>query len=184
MNRLRKEIITAIILLVSMFMNLNGYANDNKIPVDNDDMKYYNGLLCINGNKIGTNDTILYNNNNDILFPMRRVFEELGAIVTWNDEEKHTIIEYNGEKYICKVAPVNEYFPEIKAITFQNIKNLGKRELSSYIQLNSMGGSGSFCIINDYTYLYQDTAERLFRALGCKVEVDTNSKAVYISSNS
>lgn len=168
MKKLINKLCSILIISAVMLSGINVLATEN-------------GLLYINKNQINKDDTVLYYNN-QMLFPLRRIFEELGATVNWDDVEKHTIIEYDDEKYISKTAPANRYFPDIKAITVQNIKNLGKTEFSSFIQLNSMGVSGSFCIINDYTYLYQDTAERLFKAFGCKVEVDIENKTVYIST--
>lgn len=182
MDNLKKKIVTAIMILASLFMVSNGYADDRQIQGIEDNMNYYNGSLYINGSEISAKDTILYNKNNVMLFPMRRIFEELGAMVDWDDIEQNTVVTYNGEQYVCKISPINEHVPNVKALTIQNKKNLGRNDFASYIQLNNMGVRGSFCIINDYTYLYEDTAQHLFEKLGCKVEIDTNSKAVYISS--
>ena len=166
-----------------LFTGSTIYAGSNTKNVKNDNsVEYKFGTLYVNGSRVNSNDTVLYYDN-CILFPMRRVFEEIGAQVAWNEIEQNTVITYNEEQYVCKISPINEYVPNIKALTVQNKKNLGRNDFASYIQLNNMGVRGSFCIINDYTYLYQDTAERLFTTLGCKVEIDTNSKSVYISSN-
>lgn len=43
-----------------------------------------------------------------------------------------------------------------------------------------MSGSGAYCIINDRTYLYQETGKRLFEALECKVEINSNEQIVKI----
>ena len=49
------------------------------------------------------------------------------------------------------------------------------------IKLTPMSMGGGFDIVNDYTYLYREAAERLFTALGCTVTVDSEKNDVYIN---
>ncbi len=82
-------------------------------------------------------------------------------------------MQYKGKKYICYISEPNpgygKYFYVKDVDTNENIK------------LTPMSMGGGFDIVNDYTYLYREAAERLFTALGCTVTVDSEKNDVYIN---
>ena len=82
-------------------------------------------------------------------------------------------VQYKGKKYICYISEPNpgygKYFYVKDVDTNENIK------------LTPMSMGGGFDIVNDYTYLYREAAERLFTALGCTVTVDSEKNDVYIN---
>lgn len=180
MTKKFKRIISVICISVLAVCSISNVCfaeqNNNQIIIYGEDSRNniltYN--LYINNQHIESNNMIIIRDSL-VLFPFRTIFESLGGSVVWNETNGDITLNYKSKNYICYIAEPNpgfrQYFYVKDAVTNENIK------------LTSMSFGGGFDIIDDYTYLYQDTAERLFRALGCKVEVDTNSKTVHISSN-
>ena len=49
-----------------------------------------------------------------------------------------------------------------------------------FIQLNPMAGDGWFVEVDGVVYLFWETGQRLFEALGCRVEMDMEQRVVRI----
>ncbi len=130
------------------------------------------GTLYVNGTLIEAEDTVRV--HDEIVLPLRRIFESLGAVVEWNEETEDIIIDYHDESYVCYTKELN---PKTGKYFF--IKKEGTDE---YIYLNPMASGGVYCMINDRIYLYQVTSEYLFKAMGCKVEIDYATHTVKISN--
>ena len=113
----------------------------------------------------------------DMLIPLRKVFETLGAKVIWQEETKDVLIEYNNQTYLCTTFSPNPSFPT----KYFYVDNLQTNES---IFLTSMSFGGAYCMINNQTYLYADTAKRLFEAVGCKVECEYDTRTFKITSDS
>lgn len=113
----------------------------------------------------------------DMLIPLRKVFEALGAKVIWQEETKDILIEYNNQTYLCTTFSPNPSFPT----KYFYVDNLQTNES---IFLTSMSFGGAYCMINNQTYLYADTAKRLFEAIGCKVECEYDTRTFKITSDS
>lgn len=131
------------------------------------------GNLYVNNQLIESEDTIIYKES-AILFPLRTILESLGANVVWDQKTEDIYVEYKNKEYICFIGEPNPGYS--KHFYVKNIKT------NQYIYLNPMGMSGAFEMINDRTYLYRDTAERLLKALGCSVEIDEENHVVRISN--
>ena len=137
------------------------------------------GVIYVNDIKIENVDMIS-SNNNEIYMPLRAVLESLGASVIWEETTGYIFFDYKSIRYVCQFVSLNSNFPEEKNILISRIENKDSKNNSDYIQLNPMSGSGAYCIINDRTYLYQETGKRLFEALECKVEINSNEQIVKI----
>ena len=133
------------------------------------------GLLYVNDDLVENESTVMFDGD-AALIPLRTTFEALNAVVEWQQDTGNIEITYLNEIYICEFHTIGETY---KSITVKN-KNLNNGSLGKYIPLNAMSGSGSYKVINDRTYLYQDTAKRLLEALGCKVEVESDTHTVKI----
>lgn len=134
--------------------------------------------LTVNENNVINKDLpLIY--NEQLLLPLRSIFESLGARVTWYSDTGKIMIEYAGEVYICKFwyAETVDKFMTVESSSIDN------GALGHYIQLEPMSGSGAYEMINDRTYLYEETGRRLFEALGCTVEIDKEQKVVRITSH-
>lgn len=152
-----------ITILTFMYSLSSIYAEENEM---------FYGILNINQKTIQKNDTVIYDNG--LLCPLRTALEELGATVEWNPETNNTNIYYNGKKYICEITVPNDSFPDYKYIVIRDT------QADKYLQLNPMGILGGYKIINDRTYLYQETSERLFKSLECSIEFDMDNYTINI----
>lgn len=162
---LKKELSSIVICLFCMAYFTNSYGETFHIK---------QGNLYVNNQLIESEDTIIYKES-AILFPLRTILESLGANVVWDQKTEDIYVEYKNKNYICSFEQLNpDYYKK-----YFFIKNV---ETNQYIYLNPMGMSGAFEMINDRTYLYRDTAERLLKALGCSVEIDEENHVVRISN--
>lgn len=137
---------------------------------------------------IYVNNTEISNGNmgltsgNEMLIPLRIVFEALGSEVIWEESTGNVYFTYADIDYVCKFVALNPNYPQQKSILVCKLENINSTNNLDYIQLNPMSGSGSYEMINDRTYLHQETGKRLFEALGCKVEFDLKNQVVNISN--
>ena len=152
------------------------------------------GDLYINGNYVD-NDPVLFttvrdNETNSMpkgwgesLFPLRTIFENLGATVNSDETGKNIEILYNGNKYLCSI-----FYHEVAVVS--NDENLydGKYYMirifdtknNDYVYLNDMSDFGVCTIVNGHIYLFQDDAEHLFKELGFEVSTDIENRIVLI----
>ena len=131
--------------------------------------------LIINQKKVENASSIIFEYKT-VWFPLRTVFEELGATVNWIEETGDTKIIYKDKEYLCEIKAPNPYFPETKYIYIKNVQN------DNYFLLTSMSIGGVFTMIDDRIYLWQDTGIRLLEALGCQVNVDMETQTVTITN--
>ena len=156
------KIIVSILLIFSGFQNIVGAevkCNEK-------------GNLYINQKIINNGDDVVF--ENEALFPLRTIFENLGAIVDWEENTQSVSIDYNHNKYLCELKAPNPDFPDVKYIYVKDISN------NEYFLLTPMSTGGMYRIINDSIYLYEDTGKRLFEAMGCQVDIRMNE--IYISN--
>ena len=81
-------------------------------------------------------------------------------------------ISYGNESYVCYFFAAQPGIP--KEIYIKNAVS-GKN-----IYLNPMASGGAYYMINDRTYLHQETGKRLLEALGCTVEICPKTKIVTV----
>lgn len=118
-------------------------------------------------------------------FPFQTILEELGSTVTLEESTGNIYFDYAGIDYVCKLQELERsgfstlYF--IRICEFENEDSINNAD---YIQLNPMSADGSYCTIDNITYLTQDTGQRLFEALGCTVEIDLEQRILKIYSSS
>lgn len=158
-----KKILVTILCFIETFVMSNfALAEDNN-------MSTYN--LYVNSKHIEENNVVMH--ESVMLFPFRTILESLGASVVCDESNGDIDLQYKGKKYICYISEPNpgygKYFYVKDVDTNENIK------------LTPMSMGGGFDIVNDYTYLYREAAERLFTALGCTVTVDSEKNDVYIN---
>ena len=152
------------------------------------------GDLYINGNYVD-NDPVLFTiikenetgiikeDGGETLFPLRTIFENLGATVNSDETGKNIEILYNGNKYLCSI-----FYHEVAVVS--NDENLydGKYYMirifdtknNDYVYLNDMSDFGVCTIVNGHIYLFQDDAEHLFNELGFEVSTDIENRIVHI----
>ena len=152
------------------------------------------GDLYINGNYVD-NDPVLFttvrdNETNSMpkgwgesLFPLRTIFENLGATVNSDETGKNIEILYNGNKYLCSI-----FYHEVAVVS--NDENLydGKYYMirifdtknNDYVYLNDMSDFGVCTIVNGHIYLFQDDEEHLFKELSFEVSTDIENRIVHI----
>ena len=160
-----KKILILLVLLIGCIFTPS-YAEENGRTA---------GILFLNQTKIEHKDTVLF--TGEVLFPLRTVMEQLGANVIWHEDTGNIDIVYKNKKYLCEIQAPNPMFPEIKYIYIKDSLN------GNYLHLTKMSIGGLYTLINDRTYLYEETGIRLFEALGCTVEIDKEQKVVRITSH-
>ena len=119
------------------------------------------------------NDSIVGNIEQD-LFPLREVFESLGATVTWLEDTEKVRIEYKDKCYLCEMVVPNDMFPEQVYIIIID------EQTEKYLQLNPMAGIGGFEMIDDRICLYGETMEYLIKNVGGQMYVDDDSRIAKI----
>ena len=156
------KIIISILIIISCFQNIIG--TEAKCMEK--------GNLYINKKMINNGDDVLF--ENEALFPLRTIFENLGATVGWEEKTQSVSIDYNNNKYLCELKAPNPDFPDMKYIYIKNISN------NKYLILTQMSTGGMYKIIDDRIYLYEDTGKRLFETIGCQIDISTNE--IHISN--
>lgn len=152
------------------------------------------GDLYINGNYVD-NDPVLFTiikenetgiikeDGGETLFPLRTIFENLGAEVNSDETGKNIEILYNGNKYLCsvfynKMAVVsndeNLYNGKYYVIRIFDTKN------NNYAYLNDMSDFGVCTVVNGHIYLFEKSGEHLFNELGFEVSTDIENRIVHI----
>lgn len=163
---MKRTIISMVLtVVVSMLFCMYGSAEEGSMV---------KGSLYVNDTLIESEDTILIQNNL-IIFPFRTIMEALGATVSWDEKTGDTTMEYEDEVYLCTIkepSPGHKFFYVKKTSTDQ------------YLFLNPMSFEGGYRMINDRTYLYQQSGEYLCKALGIMVDVDAENQTVRISKPS
>ena len=141
------------------------------------------GTIHVNGVEISSEATVLIIDN-EMFIPLRMVFEALKSEVIWEESTGNIYFDFKDENYICKPREVErkEFLP-LYFIQICKVENKDSINNTDYIQLNPMSADGSYRMINDRTYLHQQTEQRLFEALGCKVEIDLEQFVLNISNN-
>ena len=81
--------------------------------------------------------------------------------------------------YVCQFR-ANQVLPEHKYIYICITENMDSRNTTDYIQLNPTAANGYYRIIDNKIHLGLQTAEHLFKALGCKVEFDQEQTVMII----
>lgn len=140
------------------------------------------GELYINNRKINSVDTII-NITTEYLFPLRTIFEELGAKVEWEEETESIYIDFNEKVYLCNFKPlryIGDGLENAKEIYITTQEKKGSLAAMDYILLNPMGPNGLVTIINDRTYLYQNTAKQLMDYFRYNVEIDKKRNRINI----
>lgn len=142
------------------------YVND--VLIDAED-GIINGILVEGEHYVQKDDLIVLENGihhiNGIFFPLRTIFEALGATVDWQEETGDIIIQYRGEYYLCYTQVLNAEIPSEKLFFIK------KKNTEEYLYLNPMSMGGICYIINNRIYLSEDTGKQLFEALNCTVEI-------------
>ena len=134
------------------------------------------GNLYINDILIESDNGILFDRWGKMLLPLRTIFEALGANVTWDEYNEQTIINHDGQSYICYTQNVNPEYINREYFFIQNMQT------KQYIFLNPMAPFGIYTTINDRIYLCQDAGIRLLQGLGYTIEIDANTKTVRIQT--
>ena len=136
--------------------------------------------LFISDVEIRDGDRVIIQDN-EMLVPFRTVFESLGSKVVWEEATKSIYFDFAEEEYICQFVILNDSFPDFKSILICKVENKGSIYNSEYIQLNPWAADGTYFIIDDKTYINQQTAEYLFKYLGCRLEVDIENSTIKIT---
>lgn len=173
-----KKLITSLVLCCSVLSVIVIIAVSNtNAEVDMNIM----GTIFVDNVEINNKDTIVISEN-EMLIPLRTVFEALGSKVVWEENTGNVYFDYAELEYICKFVALNQNFPENKSILICKVENKDSINNADYIQLNPMSADGTYRMINDRTYLYQQTGQRLLEALGCTVDIDLEQQILRISS--
>ena len=136
------------------------------------------GDLYINGNYVD-NDPVLFTiikenetgiikeDGGETLFPLRTIFENLGAEVNSDETGKNIEILYNGNKYLCSV-----FYNKMAVVS--NDENLYN---GKYYVIRIFG----VCtVVNGHIYLFEKSGEHLFNELGFEVSTDIENRIVHI----
>lgn len=148
-----------------------------EIYKDSDGNTYVSGELYINDSGTENPDSVLFDENQSVLYvSLRTALEGIGAEVVWVEESREVKVLYNDKEFLGYMderhGPV-DYTDT--AIIFENVT------YGQYIYLNDMSPGGSFEIINDRIYLAENTAVLFFEDMECAVELDKENKAVRIN---
>lgn len=147
-----------------------------------DDM-YNKGTIYVNNVEVINEATTLVSDN-EMFIPLRTVLEALESTVTWEESTGNIYFDFKDQNYICKLRKLErENFPPLCFIQICKVENKDSINNADYIQLHPMSADGSYCMINDRTYLYPQTGQRLLEALGCTVEMDMENNILKINSN-
>ena len=139
------------------------------------------GDIYIDNIKIDNDANILIQDN-EMIIPLRTVLEGIGSKVEWEENTGNIYFDYKGIDYVCVFKALNPDFPENKNILISEAKNQNSIYNSDYISLNPMSAEGSYCMINDRTYLKQQTGQYLLKALGCDLEINIEEKTLKITT--
>ena len=157
----------SLVLLVIMGIVMS------KINVE-DDMNN-RGTILINNVEISSRDTIIY--ENEVFIPFQAVLEAIGSTVVYDQDTGNIYFDYAGEEYVCAFkASSNSHFPEKASILISTVENRNSRLNVNYIQLHPMGAAEFSRVIDNEVYLYQQTGQRLFEALGYNVVIDVEQR--------
>ena len=140
------------------------------------------GIIYVNGVEVSSEATVSIIDN-EMFIPLRTVFEALESEVIWEENTGNIYFDYLGTNYVCKFIALNSNFPEKKSILVCKVENKDSISNTDYVQLNPMSADGAYCMINDRTYLNQQTGQRLLETLGCKVEINLEQQTLRISNN-
>ncbi len=140
------------------------------------------GTIFVNNVKLDTVDTIVIDND-EMQVPLRTVLEALGSTVIWEKSTGNVYFDYAGVVYVCRFKMIErENFSPLYFVLICNVANINSERNDDYIQLNQMSADGSYHVINDRIYLRQQTAQRLFESLGCKVDIDIEQNILSITT--
>lgn len=152
MNKINKIIICIIIIIIFLFTGLTMAQSDYQVNVS------------IDGVKINYNNDYGYpfiDENNRTLVPFRITLEEIGAIVSWNEETKTAIAERNG---IRVEVPIGKNF----------IRIIGKDENMTKTEIDTLA-------VAKYgrTYL---PIRAVLEAFGAQVEWNNSTQTVVVTN--
>ena len=173
-----KKILTILLcwsFVLTMMQNIVASEENKEVYMEN------KGTIYVNNTKVNNKDTVLIIDN-QIFIPLRTILEALDSKVYWEESTGNIYFDFAEIEYVCKVVVLNSYYPDEKSLLVCKVQNINSTNNDDYIQLNPWAADGAFEMINDRTYLYRDTAERLLKALGCSVEIDEENHVVRISN--
>lgn len=151
-----KHILYVIIILITNLGFFNVYASEN---VD------YNTKLYLNGNKVGSESAVIKYDNTDY-FSIRDFFESLGAKVNYDEETRDVYIAYLND--VLHLKTIGENYLSINRIN--NPAGISFTLVNSGFQLNDMGGTGVYQIINEKIYIPKYTFTWVLRNIGYRLE--------------
>ena len=166
------KFISSILLIISCFQSI--ICTEVKCMEKGN---WEKGNLYINQKLINNGDDVLIRGN-EVLFPLRTIFENLGATVDWDEETQNLSIDYNHNKYLCELEAAEPASPDMKYIHMIDISN------NKYLILTQMSTGGMCTIIDDRIYLYRLSGEILFETMGCAVDIDVEQRILKIYSPS
>jgi len=171
---LRLASFLCIALLVAMPISIN---TNTEVQMNNI------GLLFVNGIEVIDEDAAL-EVDGQLMFPLRTILEALGSTVIWESSTGNIYFDFDGVVYVCRFRIVErQNFPPLHFVLISNVQHINSTANNDFIQLNPMSADGSFKIIDGRTYLTQDTSQRLFEALGNRVNIDLESRSLRVYSN-
>lgn len=187
-----KKFLISIFIFMFVFTNVISAEPLKKISIFISEEN--RGDLYINGNYVD-NDPVLFTiikenetgiikeDGGETLFPLRTIFENLGAEVNSDETGKNIEILYNGNKYLCSVFynkmeivsnDENLYNSKYYVIRIFDTKN------NNYVYLNDMSDFGVCTVVNGHIYLFEKSGEHLFNELGFEVSTDIENRIVHI----
>ena len=168
-----KKVICLLICLCVIFPITIGIVSKANAEVDMSNK----GTIFINNSELNTVDTVFISDN-QMFIPLRTVLEALGSTVIWERSTGNAYFDFDGVVYVCTF---NAFPQRANAILICKVININSVNNADYIQLHPMSADGTYRAINGRTYLNQQTGQRLFEALGCKVEIDLIKNRLSVS---
>lgn len=161
-----KKIILLFIIVVIFGFNMCSVFAEN--------IAAENGELYVNEKPVETENTVKFMEG-QALFPLRTIYEALGAQINWYDEIREMAIHYNGDVYIGYFASIN---PDRTPVICVRDRQTGKELL-----LASMTYFGGIYTINNSVYLYEEAGKLLFEQMNCTVNIDKEKHILRINKN-
>ena len=112
-------------------------------------------------------------------FPFLEILEAIEVAEIVEASEEKIFFNFAGVEYVCQFVQLNPVSENIVMLVTK-VVDMDSLNNDDFIQLNPMSGSGSFAVSNDRVYLFWETGQRLFEALGCRVEIDMEQRVVRI----
>lgn len=157
---------TIFLFLLILIMNSNVFC----AFAENDTADSW--ILCVDGKTIESENTVRYTDN-QVLFPLRTIYEALGADIVWYDELHEMAINYDGTTYMAYMSFVsNDNIPIIRFRYLENGNDL--------LLISPLSRYCRYCNINGSIFIYEDSGRVLFEKMGCNVEIDQQNHILKI----